>query len=287
VGTPRCGSIVHLAASIALAGCWRDATPTAPGESPAGACPSVVQVHDPDSWLWAHELFPGCAPAPFFDEVACRGDCPAPCRSRVGGKQTVAFTYENGHLVDAVDRTANRARRAYTPPFGTPTHCTYEHGALAGCTTARGPVKVHRDAAGRIVRVDRDNGSTAITYDARGDAVQIVVHGDEWFTHNGDVTTLTVALRFDAQHRVVEERGTGETITHEYDHQGRLRDVGSHHSSFDPVTGLLHAVEDGLSSTTFRYDAAGRPIRITRRTLVRVDDKADDVFERFYEYDCR
>jgi YD repeat-containing protein len=286
------GAYVTLAM---LAGCWRDATPVPVVErhlARSGACPYIVSLYLNDSWLWNHELFPGCSQPPFLDDVSCHGACPMPCREHLGrgsATQTIRYAYVDGRLVAADDRTLDPSPHLapdghYVPPFATPTHCTYERGALARCTTPRGPLVVRRDAGGRIIEIEESAGSLDISYDARGDATTLVVRGDPTVTHNTDVASITATLVFDANHRVVEERSGNVTTPYSYDGSGALLGRGALRRDYDPKTGLLIRTElAGMSSTTFSYDSRNRPIRITRQTL---GEPSTESFERTYDYDC-
>jgi hypothetical protein len=294
-----------LALTLALGACWRDATPTlAPNGHVAqpGACPGIVSSYLHDSWLWNHELFAGCSPPPFYRDVTCEGGCPTPCRerdtdTRTAASQTIAFTYVDGRLVAADDRTSDRSSsltpdHTYLPPYATPSRCTYEHDALSSCTTARGRFVVRRDAGGRITRIDEPTGSLAVSYDERGDATEFVVHGDKWITHNADVDTITATLRYDARHRVVEERGGGSVERFAYDRYGRLLDGQGVRRDYDPTTDLLLGVETiSLSLTTFTYDAKRRPIRVTTQDFRGPSETwpfrlYETRYEQAYEYDC-
>src|SRR5450755_4778349 len=71
------------------------AVPAAEPRAPFAPCPSIEGPIE-------HELFRGCAPAPYHEPLAtCRHrDCPKPCRVQLVGGGTQSVTYdERGRLI--------------------------------------------------------------------------------------------------------------------------------------------------------------------------------------------
>jgi hypothetical protein len=239
----------------------------APAASPPGTiapiCPEPVA-----RWPFAHELFPGCAPAPFRGpDVACAGDrCPRPCRvDRTGAPDAdgaTTFRYSSdGALYDTAE----------VVPIG-------EHARPLGQLPAAG--RRYCTRSGHITRCRIEDR-----------------HGDEdtvaWATHGADDRIVSVKI----EDRLVLVDYTGgritairerdddddhprdEATTFTYDERGRLaRGVGAGWGAQKTAHYRYHGdevlpsvvVEDhdhgsGLARYTTKYhrDGEGRPLQVT------------------------
>jgi len=242
------------------------------------ACPLGIRSSVP----WAQELFPGCSPFQIEAEgFVCDGPCPTPCRARI-----VLYTdlvYLHAYEYD------DRGRWLSTTVLATPTTpgrsgvvvlaCTYDGDRLANCTGTEGPVRLDRDAQGRLIRVEGggDFGSSiepaSFKYDGLGRVAEIQA-----------ATLGHRVFAYDQSGRLITEKTDSETFTYVYDEQGRLtrydnaRQPSSRGTySYDASTGRRIRIETTAPTFTvirsFEYDARGRPTRAveTGATPQRID----------------
>lgn len=198
---------------------------------------------------------------------------------------TMTYAYADGRLVAATTQWTGKPPDD-PPIWNADTRCSYDHGALVRCTTTRGVVEVRRDARGRIVEVRDPEASLEVSYDERGDASGLVVR-------RGDSTYATT-LVYDAEHRITRETGTccGDPKTsnptvpvgYAYDARGRLArvDLADSRYRYDSATGLLAAIIDRDTTTSFAYDPLRRPIRITSPSSTPRVPATESTFS----YDC-
>jgi len=223
---------------------------------PFAPCPSGTQGPI------EHELFRGCAPAPYNEPLApCpHGECPKPCRVRVvgGGTQTVEYD-EKGRLVLArgnEDRLLDQA-------------CTYDGDRIAEChllyegrpiTTQ----KVWRDATGHIIGTS--SGEPMLDYDphytwANGRVVKLSStmqqgegkyardHLIEWNQEDmGEQQRITYT--YDTAGDVIASSRDGAFV---YDAHKRLVAAGSTRLAWDDRDRLIRSTV-GKTSYTYTYD---------------------------------
>jgi len=211
-----------------------------------------------------HELFRGCAPAPYHEPLApCpHGECPRPCRVQLegGGTQHVAYD-ARGRMLRAEgndDRLLDQA-------------CSYAGERVATChqlykgreiTTE----KTWRDPAGHIIGTS--NGEPMVGYDPH-------------YTWAND---RVVALASTMQGGTYEYAG-GRLIA------AKLEDMGDEHDiayTYDRDGDVSGSSVDGM----FEYDARKRIIRVgkvrfewdDRDRLIR---SASDDASYIYTYECK
>jgi YD repeat-containing protein len=159
-----------------------------------------------------HELFRGCAPAPYNEPLApCpHGECPKPCRVDLAGGGMQRVTYDDrGQMIHSqgnADRLLDQA-------------CTYERGRVAEChllyedrpiTTQ----KVWRDPVGHIIGTS--NGEPMVGFDphytwSNGHVAKLDSSMQQaTFTYAGD---RLIALD-------QEDMGDKKRITYKYDADG-------------------------------------------------------------------
>jgi len=207
-----------------------------------------------------HELFRGCAPAPYHEPLApCpHGDCPRPCRVQLAGGGTQNVTYDvRGRLVVAQgneDRLLDQS-------------CTYDGDRVAEChgLYQGRPVtteKVWRDAAGQIIGTS--NGEPMVGYDphytwANGRVVTLdstmqsgtyKYAGDrliEWDEEEMDEKQPPITYRYDAAGDVIASSSDGAYV---YDSRKRLVAVGNVTLEWDDRDRLIRST---LGKTSYAY----------------------------------
>ncbi len=195
---------------------------------------------------------------------------------------------------------------ASTTPDGSTVALAYDgKGQLATFTNGRGQVTTYSyDAAGRLVRLTDPAGSVAYTYDANGnqltatdgvgtitrvyDALNRVtsftdVYGNQIqyeYDTAGNLTKITypgakaVAYTYDNASRlktVVDWASRG--ASYGYDNSGRPISVSNTNGKnvtleYD-VTGRLTSYNDGVTTTTYQFDANGKAIQESSAGLAR------------------
>lgn len=231
------------------------AAPATEPRVPFAPCPSMEGPIE-------HELFRGCAPAPYHETFAtCRHrDCPKPCRVQLVGGGTQSVTYdERGRLVLALgneDRLLDQS-------------CTYDGDRIAECHLLYEgrPVttqKVWRDAAGHIIGTS--DGRPMVGYDphytwANGHVVTLdssMQHAE--YTYSGDRmiewdqedmgekqrTTYT----YDTDGDVIASSRDGAYL---YDSRKRLVAVGNVKLEWDDRDRLIRST-NGETSYTYTYE---------------------------------
>jgi hypothetical protein len=229
--------------------------PTAKPHVPFAPCPMIEGPIE-------HELFRGCSPAPYHEQIApCpHGECPRPCRVQLAGGGTQTVTYDaRGRLVKAQgneDRLLDQS-------------CTYEGDRIAECnllyegrpTTTE---KVWRDATGHIIGTS--NGSPMVGYDphytwandrvVRLDSTmgqaEYVYAGDRLIAVNEDDLgeKQRITYTYDTDGDVVSSSRDG---AYTYDSRKRLVAVGSVKLEWDDRDRLIHST-NGQTSYTYTYD---------------------------------
>lgn len=286
---------------IIVAGCWRDAPVQEATESAKPAvtlsvCPAFFSG-DWVSYLWAHELFPGCPPAPFETlGVTCTdAGCPMPCRSRTtslsGGSFETTYAYADGRFVQS-DHTLV----AKGSPVEWREHCDYEEGRLASCKSDHGDVSIVRDTSGRITEIHILSWGTDYnvvpTYAANGEITKLhltdgyrtsTIHRDAAGRVSGETEVMVNRLGFD-------QGPSTRTITYDYDAQGRWvrSSPGDASYTYNARGALVRSSEySNLATTTtaIAYDAQHRPRRIAEVAVDEVNARSQRITN--YEYDCR
>lgn len=250
---------------IAFAACQPTAPPvvanvaaaTKESRVPFAPCPMGTQG------AIEHELFRGCAPAPFNEPLApCpHGECPRPCRVQLGGGGTQTVTYdERGRLISAEgneDRLLDQG-------------CTYDGNRIAEChllyegrsTTTE---KVWRDPAGHIIGTS--NGEPMVGYDphytwANGHVVKLdstmqqaefKYAGDrltEWSEGEMGETPTPVTYTYDNDGDVIANSRDGAYV---YDSRKRLVAVGHARLEWDDRDRLIRSTI-GQTIYTYTYE---------------------------------
>jgi YD repeat-containing protein len=268
-----------------------------------GVCPSLMAFATYDHMPfvpWAHELFPGCSPAPFdYDFSVCVGSCPRPCRQtllNIDVTQLATYRYDDaGRWVETIsnDKPAqvmNPGSATYRNGRLATTHLTYNGNPTFA---PGGTWTISRDTNGRIVAVVDPNGtSTAVTWSADGTLVIALGGGprdrselryDARKRLVGQGAKTTWSYRDDG--RVSERHDEDGRTTYSYDERGRLiavdfewdpdspySDIHSHRSlDYDGRDRLLHETEIQTSTdageqsrlpSTYEYDCAPAEARI-------------------------
>jgi hypothetical protein len=211
-----------------------------------------------------HELFRGCAPAPFHEPIATcpHGECPRPCRVQLVGGGTEQVTYDpRGRLIRAQGNESRLLDQS----------CTYDHDRLDECQLLYEgrPVsteKVWRDAAARIIGTS--NGEPMVGYDPHYTWADGRVVREDSTMHSAELHFVAGRLvKLDE-----DDMGEKQQITYTYDADGDV--IASSRDGAYVYDSQKRLVSFG--KVKLEWDGRDRLIRST---------VADTQYE--YSYDCK
>jgi hypothetical protein len=219
-----------------------------------------------------HELFAGCAPAPFFEDVAACPEC-KPCRVDIATAPQIITYGAAGQIVrrEGPDSRLLNEMYVYENARIAEVHELYE-GRLTGET------KVWRDRAGQLIGTS--NGSPMNGMDPHythqdGRVIKLdSTMGSAVYTYAGD--------RLIAQDQ--DQMGEKSHTTYDYNSDGNLRTsttVGNDAKVVAYAYDQNHRLV-GIGTTTLEWDARDRLIRAT---VPARPDEARRVYT--YSYDCK
>jgi hypothetical protein len=279
---------VLLLLSAALLGCRAPAAPRVQPvvAAPSSAAPAAPVVAAPaasrpgtiapicpepvEHWPFAHELFPGCAPAPLRGPAfACAGDaCPRPCRvDRAGDPDSdgaTAYRYSgDGALHDAaaIAPIGERARPLGPPPPAVGRRYCTRSGGITRCQTDDRYGDEHtvawatHGAEDRIVSVKIEDRLVLVDYtDGRVTAIRDRDDDDDHPRH--EATTFT----YDERGRLASGVGAGwgDQKTTYYRYYGDEAQPSVVVEDYDHGSGLARY------TTKILRDGQGRPLQVTR-----------------------
>jgi YD repeat-containing protein len=260
-------------------GCWRgdpaEPAPVRYAPPPIDGCPLDAPLFEP----FAHDLFPGCPPAPLPLGVTCPAGCDMPCRSVVvedGTRGELAYYYLHGRLAMVKSRA------------GSDLSCTIDTSRIT-CDSADGPREAHFDEHGRIDRLELIGRTWRVIYDDQnvfrihiGNRVLVIKQTDAEPTSRMFRFGYGGFGRLSVEDYASLERQTN--VSYGYDERGRLaREItrqGPRVYRYDRSGSLASIFTPGTYTTSrFDYDARGRVTRV-------VTERGDHRRERTYEY-CR
>lgn len=231
-------------------------------EAPLGACPrlTLFAAHP-----WQHAVFPQCPSEPFETDlpVCGSGPCPRPCAvtqtfpdlppatKRVSYDERGAWLSTIDVATGAGDGATYDGGKLIAFRVGDTTHpVTYEGGRVVESTDLFDEKLRLGWKAGRVVRLEERMYPTGIEYDAAGRIVKVVKDNDDTqpttytYDSGGYVTTVV--------------DGYMERSTYRYDDRHRLVRVESE----------LHGGDASAATAVLTYDGHGRISRITRDDIV-------------------
>ena len=245
--------------------------PSAPPVIANAVAPSLDHQHVPfapcpreSEGVIDHELFRGCAPAPYHEPIApCpHGECPRPCRVQLVGGGTQDVKYDaRGRMLRAEGNESRLLDQACTYAGDHVTQCQLLYEGRPDFTQ-----NVWRDAAGRIIGTG--NGDEMLGYDPH------------YTWANGHV----VGLRSTMQDDVYEYTGD-RLIRVKLEDMGDVRDVTYSYDADGDVTG-------SSSDGAFVYDARKRLV-VAGKAKLEWDDRDRLIRSTvgdasyLYTYECR
>lgn len=193
-----------------------------------------------------------------------------PASKKVGNKNAIQYSYQNGLLMSQTDAKGNITRYGYNAV-----------GQMTSMTDAENNVTLYEyDACGNLLKTTYPNGKTIITtYDGNHQKTSVTdANGNRTeYSYNGnmknDVITLpdnnTIRYEFDGEDRPVKEIDQAGNVTMiQYDDGGRVisktfPDGSTVHYIYDEVGNVTKETNSKGAETVKTYDANGNVLTVT------------------------